>query len=190
MTINAEDAQKESKQIIADTVLWLEQAVIGLTLCPFAKAEHVSGRISYQVSLSQSPEELLAELKLACHYLLAQAPEKTETQLLIHPHCLTDFLDFNDFLGEADAMLADEGLEGLLQVASFHPDYQFAGTAPDAMENYSNRSPYPTLHILREDSVARAVAAFPDAERIYERNIETLEALGLERYQALLKGKA
>ncbi|MCG2584260.1 DUF1415 domain-containing protein [Massilia sp. TS11] len=165
-------------QIIDATRNWLEKAVIGLNLCPFAKGVHVKGQIRYVVSDAQTPEELLATLMDELQHLADSDPEQVDTTLLIHPQVLTDFLDFNEFLDVADAALEDMGLVGELQVASFHPDFQFADTEPDEIGNYTNRSPYPTLHLLREDSIARAVEAFPQAEAIFEKNIETLEALG------------
>ena len=163
---------------IAATQRWLEHAVIGLNLCPFAKAVHVKGQIRWIESAASDAQALLDDLVRELQFLAAAEPEAVDTTLLIHPHVLNDFLDFNDFLDVADAAVAQLGLAGVLQVASFHPDYQFEGTAPGDVENFSNRSPYPTLHLLREDSIARAVAAYPDAAAIYERNIETLRRLG------------
>ena len=175
-----------SDVVIASTQRWLERAVIGLNLCPFAKAEHVHGRIRYAVSEAVEPSALLLQLEKEIIYLLAQEPAKVETTLLIVPHMLADFLDYNDFLDEADAMLEHADPQAQLQIASFHPQYQFGGTAPEDMENYTNRSPYPMLHLLREDSVERAVDSYPDAANIYERNIATLKKLGLEGWKALL----
>jgi len=172
MTIETPDA------ILARTKRWLERAVIGLNLCPFAKAVYVKDQIRYVVSRAETPEELLPELIIELKTLEEADPAAIDTTLLIHPVALTDFLAYNDFLAVADAALADLGLSGILQIASFHPQYQFAGTAPDAVENFTNRSPYPMLHLLREASVERAVAAFPDAAEIYERNIATLRRLG------------
>jgi len=166
------------EEIIAATKRWLEKAVIGLDLCPFARAVHVKGQIRYAVSSAATPEALLADLVGELQALAAAAPDAVETTLLIHPGVLADFLGYNDFLGVADAAVAELGLEGVLQIASFHPRYQFAGSAPDDVENYTNRSPYPMLHLLREASVERAVAAFPDTARIYEKNIATLRRLG------------
>jgi uncharacterized protein len=174
------------EDIIASTQRWLERAVIGLNLCPFAKAEHVHGRIRYSVSQAMRSEQLLLNLEQEITYLLAQDPATTETTLLIVPQMLADFLDYNDFLDEADALLEHADPDAQLQIASFHPQYQFGGTAPDDMENYTNRSPYPMLHLLREDSVERAVASFPDAASIYERNIATLKAMGLEGWKTML----
>ena len=165
-------------KIIADTQRWLERAVIGLNLCPFAKAVHIKKQIRYVVSNATTPEALLEELINELEFLAETSAEKVETTLLIHPGVLNDFLDYNDFLDVAEATLDELDLAGELQIASMHPRYQFADTQPDDMENYTNRSPYPTLHLLRESSVDRAVAAFPEAEHIFERNIETMKKLG------------
>jgi uncharacterized protein len=171
---------------IEQTQAWLDKAVIGLNLCPFAKAVHTKGQIRWVESAARDAEALLRDLVHELRHLAAADAEQIDTTLLIHPQVLNDFLDFNDFLDVADAALAELGLEGVLQVASFHPHYQFAGTEEDDAGNLSNRSPYPTLHLLREDSVERAVAAFPEAESIYERNIETLQRLGLKGWRKLL----
>lgn len=165
-------------EVLAATRRWLECAVIGLNLCPFAKAVMVKNQIRWVVSRAASEEALLADLAGELRYLAAADPQQTDTTLLIHPRVLGDFRDYNDFLGLAENMVAALDLEGVLQVASFHPQYQFAGSAPDDIENCTNRSPWPMLHLLREDSVARAVAAFPDAGRIYETNMQTLRRLG------------
>jgi uncharacterized protein len=164
---------------------WLEQAVIGLNLCPFAKAVHARGQIRWVESSATDVQALMADLMHELQLLAAADPEAVDTTLLVHPQVLGDFLDYNDFLDLADAALEELGLGGALQIASFHPQYQFEGTAPDDLENLSNRSPFPALHLLREDSVERAVAAFPEAESIYEKNIETLRALGAEGWARL-----
>ena len=171
---------------IAATQQWLEQAVIGLNLCPFARAVHVKRQIRWVESPARDAQGLLEDLVRELQFLAAAEPEAVDTTLLIHPHALNDFLDYNDFLDVADAAIEEQGLGGVLQVASFHPDYRFEGTAPDDVDNLSNRSPYPTLHLLREDSIARAVAASPDAETIYERNIETLRRLGAAGWRKLM----
>lgn len=171
--------------IIDATVAWLEKAVIGLNLCPFAKAVHVKRQVRYVVCDAATPEELLAMLMDELQLLSDSDPEAIDTTLLIHPKVLTDFQDYNEFLDVADAALEDMDLVGELQVASFHPHYQFDGTAADDIDNYTNRSPYPTLHLLREDSIERAVEAFPDASEIFEKNIETLRALGHEGWDKL-----
>jgi hypothetical protein len=177
------------EQVLQDTQAWVEKAVIGLNLCPFAKAVQVQGKVRYVVSAATTVEDLLYELAAELNHLHDTPPEQTDTTLLIHPRVLTDFLDYNDFLEAADALVADIGLEGELQVASFHPQYQFEGTEPDDITNFTNRSPYPTLHLLREDSIDRAVAAFPNPESIFDTNMATLEKLGLEGWRQLgLKG--
>ncbi len=174
-----------TEEIIAATKHWLEAAVIGLELCPFAKAVHTQGLIRYAVSSADTPELLLADLLRELQTLAAADPAEVETTLLIHPEALPDFLDYNDFLDVAEAAIEDLGLTGVIQIASFHPHYQFAGTEPDDIENYTNRSPYPILQLLLESSVERAVAAYPDTSRIFERNIETLRRLGLEGWKRL-----
>ncbi len=175
--------------VIARTEAWLTRAVIGLNLCPFAKAVHVKRQIRWVVSAATSVDVLVVDLERELTALAAADPEAVDTTLLIHPGVLGDFLDYNDFLGEADAAIERLALDGVLQVASFHPDYRFVDAAPDAIENCSNRSPYPMLHLLREASIDRAVAAFPEAEAIYERNIETLRALGWEGWTQLWEGR-
>jgi hypothetical protein len=178
MTSTAED-------VIIATKHWLEKAIIGLNLCPFARAVYVREQIRYVVSEAETPEALLADLLGELQGLAAADPGEIDTTLIIHPRALGDFLDYNDFLGIADAAVVDLGLEGVIQIASFHPEYQFAGSAPDDIENYTNRSPYPMLHLLREASVERAVAAFPDASEIYEKNMATLRRLGHEGWRRL-----
>jgi hypothetical protein len=172
---------------IALTKRWLERAVIGLNLCPFAKAVYVKDQVRFVLSDATTPEALLEALIEELKRLNDADPQTTDTTLLIHPQVLTDFLDYNDFLETADDAVEELELDGILQVASFHPDYQFAGTASDDIGNYSNRSPFPTLHLLREDSVTRAVEAFPDADAIVDRNIATLEKLGRDGWDRLME---
>jgi hypothetical protein len=160
------------------TRAWVEHAVIGLNLCPFAKAVQTKGLTSYVCSEARNNAALLDALRIELQRLADTPIEQLETTLLVHPQVLSDFLDYNDFLDEADALLCEMGLDGMLQIASFHPQYQFAGTHADDIENATNRSPYPTLHLLREASIERAVAAFPAPEAIYETNMRTLRALG------------
>ena len=174
--------------VIADTRVWLERVVIGLGLCPFAKAVHVKGQIRYFVSRATTPEALLEDLLAELRALSQADPEVTDTTLLIHPRALPDFLDYNDFLSVVDATVEDLGLAGELQVVSFHPHYQFEGNTADDPANYCNRSPYPMLHLLREASVDRAVAVFPDASLIVNKNLETLRTLGHAGLQRLLAG--
>lgn len=175
----------DAAEVVAATRLWLERAVIGLNLCPFAKAVHVKQQIRYVVTAASTADELLAELRHELELLIGAAPEVLETTLLIHPQAMTDFIEYHLFLKDADAALGKLALEGVVQIASFHPRYEFAGSGRDDIENCSNRSPYPMLHLLREASIDRAVAAFPDAAAIYERNIETLRRLGHEGWRRL-----
>ena len=172
---------------IAETRRWLERAVIGLNLCPFAKAVHVKDQVRFVLSEASDTEALLHQLHDELLWLQAADPQQTDTTLIVHPYVLDDFLDYNDFLDLADGLVAELGLEGEIQVASFHPDYQFAGAASDDIGNFTNRAPYPTLHLLREASVERAVAAFPDPDAIVERNIATLENLGHEGWRKLME---
>jgi len=178
----------DDKTVVADTVAWLERAVIGLNLCPFAKSVHVKGQVHYAVSHATSEEALLAGLVEELNALLALDSKARDTTLLIVPDSLQDFLDFNDFLADADQALVDLELDGVLQIASLHPQYQFAGTSVDDITNYTNRSPYPTLHLLREDSIDRAVEAFPNPEAIFETNMQTLQTLGQSGWDALKVG--
>jgi hypothetical protein len=161
-----------------DTQKWLLDAVVGLNLCPFAKAVVVKDMVRYRVCASSQPADVLAMLREELQHLAAADPDKLDTTLLIAPHALPDFLDFNDFLADCDEVLMDLELDGVLQVADFHPRYQFGGTAEDDIENFTNRTPYPTLHLLREASIDKAVEAYPDASLIFERNIAVLTKLG------------
>lgn len=175
----------DDAQVLAATRRWLERAVIGLNLCPFAKAVYVKEQVRFVVSDASTPEALLEQLAEELLLLRDTPREQTDTTLLIHPQVLTDFLDFNDFLDNADAAVEALDLAGVLQVASFHPDYRFAGTADDDIGNYTNRSPWPTLHLIREASIDRAVEAFPDADVIVQRNLSTLEKLGHDGWDRL-----
>ena len=180
---------------IEDTQKWLMEAVIGLNLCPFAKAVVVKDRVRYRVCLSSVSQDVLQMLADELQFLVSADASVVETTLLIAPYALSDFLDFNEFLGECNTLLESQGLEGELQVADFHPNYQFAGEAPDAMGHFTNRAPYPTLHLLRESSLDEAVAVYLDAALIFERNIASLESLGVQGWADLgviarLKGSA
>ncbi|MEO6690568.1 MAG: DUF1415 domain-containing protein [Dokdonella sp.] len=172
-------------EVVAKTRRWIERAVVGLNLCPFARVPFAQERIRFRVSHATSAADLLVDLSDELLALHASDAKACETTLLIHPDVLGDFLDFNDFLDEAEALLQALDLEGEIQVASFHPDYQFADAHADAVENGTNRSPYPTLHLLRESSIDQAVASGIDTDAIYERNIETLRKLGADGWQAL-----
>jgi uncharacterized protein len=167
-------------EVIAATQHWLTRAVIGLNLCPFAKSVHVKGQIRYVVSAARSIDDLIVELTDELCLLRDSDPETIDTTLVITPDAFAEFAEYNDALFFAERLLGDLGLAGDLQIASFHPDYQFAGTDAHDISNYTNRAPYPIFHLLREASIDRAVAAFPDAADIYERNIQTLERLGHE----------
>lgn len=169
----------------AETLAWLDQAVIGLNLCPFARAVRMKGQIRCVVSDATDTEALLSTLCREAQLLRDTDPALCETTLLVHPQVLNDFADYNDFLDLAEEALSQMGFDGELQLASFHPHYQFAGTEADDVTNATNRSPYPTLHLLREASIDRAVQAFPDAEAIYEVNLRTMELLGQAGWQAL-----
>lgn len=175
----------KDEDIVATTRNWLEKAVIGLNLCPFARAVYAGDRIRYVVSDAKTPEALLEVLAAELEVLAETDENKTETTLLVHPLVLEDFLEYNDFLEMADQLVEELDLDGVLQVASFHPQYQFADTEADDVTNCSNRSPYPTLHLLRESSVERAVAAHPDTEQIYRDNIRTLRQLDREGWARL-----
>ena len=177
----------EAEEIVIATRTWLDRAVIGLNLCPFAKP--IRNRIRYAVSEAETPEALRADLADELQTLAEADPEDIETTLLIHPRVLADFLEYNDFLEVADETLEDLDLVGEIQIASFHPQYQFAGTEPDDIENYTNRSPHPMLHLLREASVEAAVDAHPDTAQINEKNVETMRALGHEGWRRLGIGK-
>ena len=173
------------KQIIAYTSAWVEQVVIGLNLCPFAKPVHTKGQIDYFLSHARDETTLAADLRLAMQRLIASTPESMDTCLLIHPWVLSDFFDYNNFLDIADGILDELELTGVLQIASFHPNYQFAGTTEDDVTNCTNRSPFPLLHLLREDSLDKATAALPDANVIVDRNLSTMISLGHEGWNRL-----
>ena len=174
-----------NEAVLAATRHWLEKAVIGLNLCPFAKAVYVKNQVRLVVSQARHADDLLEELDRELDLLVATPAEQIDTTLLIHPTLFDDFLDFNDFLEVAEGVLDEHGLDGVIQLASFHPQFQFDGSEPDDIGNYSNRAPFAMLHLLREESVERAVAAYPEADTIFEKNVETLERLGHEGWKAL-----
>lgn len=180
--------QHDADCVIAHFRCWIERVVIGLALCPFAREPYENGRVRYVASDAGTRELLLAELQRELEWLREAGAGNTETTLLIHPYVLLDFLDYNDFLGVVEGFLEQGGYAGEFQVASFHPDYRFAGTKRDDAENYTNRAPYPALHILREASIEQALAGFADPDRIPERNIRTMEKLGVEQLRAILTG--
>lgn len=187
MTTAATDGSLQNR-MVQDTLRWLERAVIGLNLCPFAKAVYVKGQVHCTVSQASNLEALRDDLLQALKDLVAHEPDERDTTLLIIQNLLQDFVDYNDFLNVADDCLLALDLEGEIQIASFHPQYQFSGTDEDDITNFTNRSPYPTLHLIREASIDRAVAAFPDAEDIFEANMATMNQLGLQGWQDLNVG--
>ena len=187
MTTVATEGSLQNR-MVQDTLRWLERAVIGLNLCPFAKAVYVKGQVHCTVSQASNLEALRDDLLQALKDLVAHEPDERDTTLLIIQNLLQDFVDYNDFLNVADDCLLALDLEGEIQIASFHPQYQFAGTDEDDITNFTNRSPYPTLHLIREASIDRAVAAFPDAEDIFEANMATMNQLGLQGWQDLNVG--
>ena len=170
-------------EIVAAVRQWLESFVIGLNLCPFAKRELVKNRIRFKLTGASSPPQLLTALQSEMELL--NRDQSIETTLLIHPEVLQDFDDYNQFLTLADLLVVQLGLRGIYQLASFHPDYQFEGTAVDDAENYTNRSPYPMLHVIREQSLDRAIDDFPDVDQIPVRNIELMRRLGKEKLMAM-----
>ena len=179
--------QSDTTRIIQVTQAWLQHAVIGLNLCPFAKSVYVKNQIEFQVSTTSDENILLDELKLALIKLTETPASTIDTSLLIHPYVLHDFLDYNDFLYQADDLLHDLKLDGVLQIASFHPDYQFADENKEDMSHCTNRSPYPMLHLLREDSLDQAISAKPEWEEIVANNIATMNNLGQKGWEELQK---
>ena len=173
------------EQVLQQTRHWLEAAVIGLNLCPFAKAVYVKNQVRLVVSQARHADDLLEELDSELDLLVATPAEDIDTTLLIHSRLFDDFLDFNDFLEIAEGVVDEHELEGVIQLASFHPRFQFDGTEPDDISNYTNRAPFAMLHLLREASVERAVKAFPQAEAIFEQNVATLQKLGIDGWTAL-----
>ena len=175
----------DSATVTDHTRQWLEKAVIGLNLCPFAKAPHVKNLVRISVSQARHLDGFLEDLDRELQLLGDTPADELETTLLVHPPLFPDFDTFNQMLDIADAAVVDNGLEGIVQIAPFHPDFQFEGTDSDDIGNYTNRSPYPTLHLIREDSIAKAAQAFPDASAIFERNIALLEKMGHEGWDKL-----
>lgn len=187
--MHSDGVHPDDERVEAEVRRWLERAVIGLNLCPFAKAVYAKSQVRIVVSDATTERALLEQLGEEMALLRDAPAEGIDTTLLVHPQVLGDFLDYNDFLDDADALVEAMGLDGVLQVASFHPHYQFAGTQPDDAENLTNRAPHPILHLLREDSVDRAVAAYPEPDAIIERNVATMRELGAEGFAKLLDGE-
>lgn len=173
------------EEVLARTRAWLEKAVIGLNLCPFAKAVYVKDRVRLVVSQARHADDLLEDLDRELDLLVSTPAEEVDTTLLVHPTLFEDFLDFNDFMEIAEGVVDEHGLEGVIQLASFHPKFQFEGTEPEDLSNYTNRAPFPMLHLLREDSIERAIEGFADPDVIYQDNIRTLEKLGLQGWRKL-----
>ena len=174
--------------VLAATRHWLEKAVIGLNLCPFARAVYAKNQVRIVVSQARHLDAFLDDLDRELTLLVNTPAAETDTTLLVHATLFPDFEVFNDFLNVVDDVVAEHGLEGVVQVAPFHPRFQFAGTEPDDVTNCTNRAPFPTLHLLREDSVERAVASDGgDAEAIVERNLQTLRELGVGGWRTLMQ---
>jgi len=175
---------------VHDTRRWLERAVIGLNLCPFAKSVHVKGQVHYAVCMAPEAGEVLDALGSELDGLVQSDAAERDTTLLVLPNAFEDFFDFNDFMAQAERLASRRGLDGTLQLAHFHPRFQFAGTTEDDITNFTNRAPYPTIHLIRESSIDRAVQAFPNAEAIYETNMETLRKLGPDGWEKLDVGRS
>jgi hypothetical protein len=175
-----------SETIIARTRCWVERAVVALNLCPFASKPVEKEQVRYVVSSAEDEETLLADMQQELEFLRASDPALIETTVLIHPGVLNDFYDYNDFLGVVDAFLDESGYHGEFQVASLHPHYQFGGTEPEDAENYTNRSPYPVLHLLREELLEKAILSYARPDKIPERNIRTMEKLGANKMREML----
>ena len=184
LDISPSDNSETNKDIISTVRKWVESVVVEMNLCPFAKRELVKNRVRFVTSAATTAEQLLTDLQAELQVLNTEPT--VETTLLIHPEVLQDFYQFNDFLDVADSLLVDMGLEGTYQIASFHPDYQFGGTQPEDAENYTNRAPYPVLHLLREDSLEQVIADYPNVDDIPQRNIELMNSLGIKKLRALL----
>jgi hypothetical protein len=186
--VSPEQGLASDDEVLAATRRWLEQAVIGLNLCPFAKSVYVKNQVRLVVSRARHLDAFLDDLDAELERLKSTPAEEVDTTLLIHPTLFPDFLVFNDFLDVADGVLADHELEGVVQIAPFHPDFVFDGEPEGDMSHFTNRSPYPTLHLIREDSLARAIESFGDTDVIYERNIDVLRRLGTNGWRRLLAG--
>lgn len=171
---------------ILETQAWVRRAVIGLNLCPFARSVEVKSLVRYVSSNAKATDDLLEDLLRELDFLAESPIHEVETTLLIHPHAFTDFMEFNDFLALAELAVDSKNLRGVLQIAAFHPAFQFEGTEANDITNATNRSPYPTLHLLREESIDRAVEAFPHAESIYENNMTVMQKLGEMQWRSLM----
>lgn len=179
------DRQPDDNRIMSTVQHWVNTFVVGLNVCPFAKRELIKNRVRFCVSRADT--RILLTVDLERELKLLQRDSAIETVLLIHPTVLLNFYDYNDYLHTANTLVHNMGLEGVFQVASFHPNYQFAGTEPDDAENYTNRSPYPILHLLRETSLTAAIDGHADADGIPDKNIELMNTLGAQHLEGLLK---
>ncbi len=177
--------EPSDEKVVSATIAWLERFVIGLNLCPFARAIHVKNQIRYVVSHAQKSSLLLEDLRQELIAFAGSSAEEIDSVLLIHPHALNDFANYSGFLELCNLLIAELDLEGVVQIASFHPDYQFAETEAEDVTNYTNRSPYPMLHLLRESSVTRALESFPNSENIVNRNISLMKAMGKAKLDEL-----
>ena len=177
--------QLNESEIIGAVQHWVSSLVVDMNLCPFAGREVMRNRVRFTVTEAATEERLLMALQAELELLDNDA--SVETTLLIHPLVLGDFPDYNQFLNYADSLLEQMRREGIYQIASFHPDYQFEGTGPDDAENYTNRSPYPLLHLLREESLERAISSYPDVGAIPVRNIQLMNGMGQGKLKALLQ---
>lgn len=170
-----------TEKVIEITDQWVKQFIIELNICPFAYKPVKEKKIRYVVSHTKSENELVALVESELNFLHQHSTSEIETTLVIHPNVLVDFLDYNDFLEIADDVIVELGYDGIFQIASFHPEYQFADTQPNDPENYTNRSPFPMLHILREESVEHAIQSYPNVDQIPLDNIARMKNLGIEK---------
>ena len=175
----------DTETAVADTRRWLERAVVGLNLCPFAKAVLVKDQVHFAATEAQDPAAILQDFALELEALVARDAGERDTTLLVIPRGMEDFLGFLDLVARAERLVRKRRLDEVVQVAHFHPRFVFAGMEEEDITNYTNRAPHPTLHLLREASLDRAVAAFPDAAAIYEANMALLRRLGRAGWDAL-----
>ncbi len=175
------------RSIVDETKNWVEKLVIGVNLCPFAKLPFQQDRIRFVEVQSEDEADLIRTLLQEMSDLVEQPAAQLETTLIIFPNQLNEFADYLEFVAYADELLQEAELTGILQIASFHPRYQFANTGKDDVENYTNRSPYPMLHLIREESIERVLENFPDPEQIPLRNVAKMKELGHEGVRRILE---
>lgn len=169
---------------------WVENLVIGLNLCPFAKSVYSKDQVKIHVSEGKDLDCVSDTLVQLLQELDSTPAQQIDTTLLVIPYLFQDFYDFNDYMDVAEGVLERLDLLGKIQIANFHPAYQFAGTQADEMSNYTNRSPYPILHLIREASLDKATHQFPDASIIFERNIALMQELGIDAWEKLMEDKS